>query len=292
MRYADLCCGIGTLGMGMPAGSACVQACDVDPLAREVYAANHGLVPDGDICQVRGQPHDVTLAGIPCQTWSIAGKKGGMSDPRGRLIHEVIRVAKEGGSRWIVLENVPRLARSHDLACMKSLLSSHGWTRHSATVLTATACGVPQARTRMYMVSGREDYDMPWVPLRAEPALRAVLEPGRYPEHEWHGEWTRKPAPCEGPRQIGTIGPGRQGERVYSVSGPACTITSGGGGPGRKTGLYLIGGVVRRLTAREVARCFGLPDSFILPGSWNSAVQLMGNAVCVPVAKHILANLY
>lgn len=47
------------------------------------------------------------------------------------------------------------------------------------------------------------------------------------------------PAPMAAePVQIGKIGQGRQGERIYSTAGKSCAVTAQGGGPGGSTGLY------------------------------------------------------
>ena len=47
----------------------------------------------------------------------------------------------------------------------------------------------------------------------------------------------------------------------------------------------------RLLTARETARLMGAPDSYKLPGSYNDGYKAMGDAVAVPVAKHLAREL-
>ena len=88
--------------------------------------------------------------------------------------------------------------------------------------------------------------------------------------------------------RIGQIGLGRQGERIYSIKGQAITLSSQGGGLGGKTGMYLINGVVRRLSPRECARLMGFPDDFILAKSEYDCYSQFGNSVVVNVIQEII----
>ena len=88
-------------------------------------------------------------------------------------------------------------------------------------------------------------------------------------------------------KRIGSIGPGRQGERIYSINGQATTLSSQGGGPGGKTGIYRVGNTVRILTPRECARVMGFPDNFILADTDFDAYTQFGNSVVVNVIQKI-----
>lgn len=85
----------------------------------------------------------------------------------------------------------------------------------------------------------------------------------------------------------------REGGRVYSAKGEASTLTaSSKGGAGGPTGLYLDGGVVRRLTPVECERLQGWPDG------WASGIvsptqthKLTGNGWNVPTIAHILKTI-
>lgn len=91
--------------------------------------------------------------------------------------------------------------------------------------------------------------------------------------------------------KIGTIGKGGQGQRVYDPAGSACQITSQGGGWGAKTGLYAIGGAVRRLTPLECERLQGFPDGWTESLSDTQKYKVLGNAVTVAVVKAIAERL-
>ena len=105
------------------------------------------------------------------------------------------------------------------------------------------------------------------------------------------------------------IGTGRQGERIYSKFGKSVNITTSGGGPGGKTGMYLVDAYgmemtqadiqtnSRRLTAMETERLQGIPDDytkFDVAGNEITRTQrhrMVGNGFTVPVVAHILSPL-
>jgi len=93
------------------------------------------------------------------------------------------------------------------------------------------------------------------------------------------------------PIRIGKIQGGRQGERIYHANGHAITLSANGGGIGAKTGMYLVGDVVRRLTPRECAKLTGLPDSFILSKSDSQSYRQFCNSIVVDVVQHIVAGM-
>lgn len=69
--FIDLFCGVGGFHLaGKRLGMHCVFASDIDLPAREVYEANFGLMPHGDICKIEASmipDHDLLCAGFPCQ---------------------------------------------------------------------------------------------------------------------------------------------------------------------------------------------------------------------------------
>jgi DNA (cytosine-5)-methyltransferase 1 len=88
--------------------------------------------------------------------------------------------------------------------------------------------------------------------------------------------------------RIGEIGAGRQGERIYSINGCAMTLSSTSGGLGGKTGMYLVGNSIRKLSPRECARLMGFPDSFIPASTIHMAHKQFGNSVVVDVIQRII----
>lgn len=91
--------------------------------------------------------------------------------------------------------------------------------------------------------------------------------------------------------RIGTIGKGRQGERIYSINGKSCTLSANGGGPGAKTGLYLINGEVRKLNITEAERLQTLPDGYTKAIKDGQRYKAVGNGWTVEIIIHILSYM-
>jgi len=93
------------------------------------------------------------------------------------------------------------------------------------------------------------------------------------------------------PIQIGRIGKGGQGYRIYSPRGHAITFAAQTGGAAGKTGAYLIDGRVRRLSPAECLRVMGFPVDYRIPLSDAQAYQLIGNSVAIPVVWAIFEEI-
>ena len=91
--------------------------------------------------------------------------------------------------------------------------------------------------------------------------------------------------------RIGTIGKGRQGERVYSVNGKSSTLSANGGGRGAKTGLYLIGAAVRKLNVIEAERLQTLPDGYTKAIKDGQRYKAVGNGWTAEMIMHILSRM-
>lgn len=93
--------------------------CEIDPYARKAYEAIYDtkgelffedarkIIPE-DLPDI-----DLICGGFPCQSFSIAGKRGGFEDARGTLFFEIARIARVKRPKYLLLENVPGLL-SHD----------------------------------------------------------------------------------------------------------------------------------------------------------------------------------
>ena len=112
-KFIDLFCGVGGFRLAADwLDWECVFSSDIDASAQEVYRANFGSVPSGDIRNIHASflpDHDVLFAGFPCQPFSIIGDMRGTDDTRGTLFFEIIRILTEKRPRWFVLENVKQL---------------------------------------------------------------------------------------------------------------------------------------------------------------------------------------
>jgi DNA (cytosine-5)-methyltransferase 1 len=306
-RFIDLFAGIGGFRFSLePFGARCVFSSEWDKACQETYEANHGERPSGDITKIREQdvpPHDIVCGGFPCQAYSISGKQLGFDDPRGRLFEEICRIAAFHKPLLLLLENVKNL-KSHDegktIKAVKARLKEVGYEPFALS-LNASDYGVPQARERVFFVAFRKDLGVMGIEAK-KPVRQACLRDVLLPDDQTDKyvvdvsklklEVDQSPQTrAQEPIRIGKVNLGRQGERIYHPAGHAITLSSGGGGVGAKTGLYLVNGKVRRLSPRECARLMGLPDSFVMNPSETQCYRQFGNGVVVDVIQHIALSL-
>lgn len=124
----------------------------------KVLKHHYPNVPNlGDMNLINGNEYngiDLICGGTPCQSFSVAGLRKGMSDPRGNLALVFLRLVDQIRPRWIVWENVPGVLTSNkgrDFGAFLGALSElgYGWAYR---VLDAQYFGVPQRRRRVFVV--------------------------------------------------------------------------------------------------------------------------------------------
>lgn len=304
-KFIDLFCGIGGFHYAMSSfGADCVFASDINNEVRKVYSANFGIEPKGDITKIKEcdiPVHDIICAGFPCQPFSISGNQEGLECETGKLFFEIIRIAKYHKPKMILLENVKNLERHKNgetFSKIKQELENAGYDVFF-DVLNSVYFGVPQARRRLYIVAFRKDLQVDnFVFPKGEWKKSIILE--NYLEDKISDSLIIKDEytitqddnqiilPSKRLVKIGYTGLARQGERIYSVKGPAITLSSQGGGPAGKTGMYLIDGKVRRLSPRECANIMGFPWWHKLADSVGKNYTQFGNSVVVNVLQDII----
>ncbi len=232
IRFFDLFSGIGGFreGLNRAGGFTCVGHCEVDAHADKNYrklfdTEGEWFCNDARAIETGGMPgFDLLCAGFPCQAFSIAGKRGGFADARGTLFFEVARLAEARQPPYILLENVPGLL-SHDKGRTFCAILSTFWElgyHVEWKVLNSKDFGVPQSRRRVYIVG--------------------------YLDGRCAGKIL--PFPETNGTALIQLCPGRQGKRVYDPNGLSCTLTSGAGGMGGKTGLYEVGVPIKEATRK------------------------------------------
>ncbi|MCK5600556.1 DNA cytosine methyltransferase, partial [Candidatus Pacearchaeota archaeon] len=91
---------------------------EIEAFPRAVLARNWPEVPlHGDFTTIKeGEYESIELlvGGTPCQSFSVAGLRGGMDDERGNLALEYLRLAQRLGPKWLVWENVPGVLSSNE----------------------------------------------------------------------------------------------------------------------------------------------------------------------------------
>lgn len=117
---------------------------------------------------------DLLFGGPPCQSFSLAGKRGGTDDDRGKLVFEFVRLVRETVPKAFVMENVKGMVNWDKGSAVRSVIdditkpieTSGGENveyRVKMKVLNAADYGVPQNRERFILVGNRvgRDFDFP-----------------------------------------------------------------------------------------------------------------------------------
>ncbi len=302
--FIDLFAGLGGFRLALESlGAKCVYSNEWDKFAQEVYRANFGETPDGDITKVDEQKipeHDIVCAGFPCQAFSVSGKQRGFEDSRGTLFFDVARIVKAKRPKIVFMENVKNFA-THDngktLSVVKNTMEELGYT-FNYRVLNATDYGIPQKRERIYMVCFRKDLSVNEFSFPKARVLQKHVEdyllndenlvsdlyvdrPDTFYNNQPNDKLSNTSV------RLGIVNKGGQGERIYSIKGIAITLSANGGGIFSRTGGYLVNGRPRKLHQRECARLMGFPDTYIISQNKNQAYKQFGNSVVVDVLQYI-----
>ena len=171
LKFIDFCSGIGAGRLGLELlGLTCVAhseiSIDSDYTYQVFYNDNRNL---GDLTKLDFKQipeSDIMIAGFPCQTFSIVGKRAGFEDERGQIIYHLKDILKNKNIPYFIFENVKGLV-NHDkgrtLQRILELLNKAGY-EVANKVLNSIDYGVPQLRERIYFVGVRKDlYKKPFV---------------------------------------------------------------------------------------------------------------------------------
>lgn len=328
--FIDLFAGIGGLRRGFDEFGECVFTSEWDQFSRKTYLANYECDHEvaGDITQVpleKIPPHDLLLAGFPCQPFSIAGvsKKNALNRPhgfldetQGTLFFNVAKIIQHHRPKAFLLENVKNLV-NHDKGrtfevIHQTLTKELGYTVHWKVINSKAF--VPQQRERIFIVGFRDENDFSFADLVlpdpfAGPKLGTILHPEDGTEE------------IDPPYTVGNIGSVSEKYTLTAhlwkyLQGYADKHKAAGNGFGfglvgrgdvartlsaryYKDGSEILveqeGRGPRRLTPRECSRLMGFDKpggkEFVIPVSDTQAYRQFGNAVVVPVVKAVAEHM-
>lgn len=181
MKIATVCTGIGSPEMAMRnlgIEHEIVFGCEIDKYARETYLANFEpgfMVPDMTKCDWEDEKYysDLFIGGIPCQPFSLAGKRLGELDPRGLLFFDFYRYVKNQKPKYFIIENVKGLLSDNDGKTFQNWINLLGQSvngdlfifPHEESlmynlhwqVLNTKDYGLPQNRERVFLIGIRND---------------------------------------------------------------------------------------------------------------------------------------
>ena len=331
MRFIDFFAGVGGFRLGLEAaGHECVGFCEADKFAVKSYRAMHNTDGEWFSDDVRRiQPGDlpdaeIYTAGLPCQSFSVAGKRGGINDARGTLFYEIMRLAQARKPQCLFFENV------------RGLLIDNGGKTFGIFLRVMGECGydcqyellnsknyVPQNRERIFIVGYLRGFRTPEIfPLGEtcggtddlqEQRTNTLTANGNYSTGTYvveNQQYAQGRINIIGNLNVRTNGTLDENDRVYDPDGiMGCLKATDYKNP--KKIIQAVGGIytgtrndgriqkndlrIRRLLPIEYARLQGFPnDLFHKAAAVNSDSQLyrqFGNAVCPIIVEEIAKRL-
>jgi DNA (cytosine-5)-methyltransferase 1 len=266
----------------------CIGFSEIDKYATQVYKKHFPEHKNyGDITKIDADmlpDFDLLVGGFPCQSFSIAGKRGGFEDTRGTLFFDIARIIMYKLPRLILLENVKGLL-SHDsgqtFRTIISTLTDLGYDLQWQ-VLNSKNFGVPQNRERVFIVGHLRGTSRPEVfPIQKGNKINDKIQQKQGTE--------RSRASC-----LNT----RYGQRWTDESyikekymmrdgrdNRSCLRA------GRTPEIGVKGTSIRRLTPKECERLQGFPDDWTAGVSDTQRYKCCGNAVTVNVIQAIMERL-
>jgi len=185
MKFLSVCSGIEAASAAWhPLGWQAVAYSEIEPFPSAVLAHHLPDTPNwGDMTKYKDWPDvsiDLLCGGTPCQSFSVAGLRKGLDDPRGNLMLTFGAIAAKYRPKWLVWENVPGVLSSNggrDFANFLGLITGQhvdvpadGWgnggmlsgiaSAYGAAyrVLDAQYFGVAQRRRRVFVVGYLGDW--------------------------------------------------------------------------------------------------------------------------------------
>jgi len=230
MKYGSVCSGVEAATVAWhPLGWDPQWFSEIEKFPSEVLKHHYPDVPNlGDMTKFKEWPSDrsidLLVGGTPCQSFSVAGLRKGLDDPRGNLMLTYLAIAAQYQPQWLVWENVPGVLssnRGRDFGTFLGALGKLGYG-FAYRVLDAQYFGVAQRRRRVFVVG-------------------------------YLGDWRRAAAVLfERESMSGHPAPSREAKQ--DVAGTVTTRSGSGGGGGLGTD-EACGGFLQPTYVEDVAHC-------------------------------------
>lgn len=294
IRTVDLFAGCGGLSLGFQnAGFDLVAAFENWDAAINVYKQNfsHPVFKcdlsdvDTSVSSIKKYRPDLIVGGPPCQDFSSAGKR--VEDARANLTVCYAKIVTSILPKAFVMENVDQAQKSKAFANAKKIYKSAGYGL-TEVLLTASYCGVPQRRKRLFCIGvlgGKDNYVLDYIQKHIsgkETTLR-----------DYYGDSLGFQFYYRHPRNYNR-------RAVFSIDEPAPTMRGVNrpipkGYKGHFDDACPISPKVHALSTADRALIQTFPKSFIWSGSKTDIEQMIGNAVPAKLAEfvaHAVATIF
>jgi DNA (cytosine-5)-methyltransferase 1 len=165
LRYGSVCSGVEAATAAWHSlGWQAQWFSEIEAFPSAVLAHHYPQTPNhGDMTTFKEWPNDpidLLVGGTPCQSFSVAGLRKGLDDPRGNLMLTYLAIAERYQPRWLVWENVPGVLSSNGGRDFGTFLGALGQLGYGFAyrVLDAQYFGVAQRRRRVFVVGYLGDW--------------------------------------------------------------------------------------------------------------------------------------
>ena len=194
MKYGSVCSGIEAASVAWhDLGWEPQWFSEIEQFPSEVLKYRFPHVPNlGDMTTINQnpiadeRPINLLVGGTPCQSFSVAGLRKGLADPRGNLMLTFLSIADKFRPKWVVWENVPGVLSSNggrDFGTFLGALGELGYG-FAYRVLDAQYFGVAQRRRRVFVVGYLGDWRVAGAVLFERESLQGNPKPSRKKREE------------------------------------------------------------------------------------------------------------
>ena len=194
MIYGSVCSGIEAATVAWkPLGWSPEWFCEFAPFPSAVLKDRYPDVENlHDMLKIEKKetyherPIDLLVGGTPCQSFSVAGLRGGLDDARGNLALKFCQILRDRQPRWFVWENVPGVLSSNEGRDFTAILSGFRECGYEFAyrILDAQYFGVPQRRRRVFVVGYLGDWRPPAAVLFERESMYGHPPPSREKREE------------------------------------------------------------------------------------------------------------
>jgi DNA (cytosine-5)-methyltransferase 1 len=232
MNYLSVCSGIEAATVAWhDMGWKPVGFSEIEKFPSQLLAHHYPNVTNyGDMTKFKewktNDTVELLVGGTPCQSFSVAGLRKGLEDPRGNLMLTYLAMADHFKPKWLLWENVPGVLSSNggkDFASLLQGLAELGYG-FAYRVLDAQHFGVPQRRRRVFVVGCLGDWRSAAKVLFEPESLCRDITPSREKGKEIANCLTKSPS------SYGSYNPARSEGNAVICADLAPTITSSGAG--------------------------------------------------------------
>ena len=315
-KYLEVCAGCGGLSYGLECSGLIGELLiEVDKNCVKTLKKNFDVekIIESDMRKIDCKKFkgiiDFFVGGIPCQSYSTAGKREGLNDQeKGGLFYDYLRILDEIEPPMFMIENVEGLTSINKGETLKLMIKELEKREYNVyyKVLNSKDFNVPQKRKRLIIIGTTMNVKFEYPEpnqniLTMKDALKKVPESEgiKYSEEKRKvmelvpqgGCWINLPEDVKKKYMGNSLnsGGGKRGiARRLSWDEPSLTLTTS---PCQKQTERCHPSETRPLKTREYARIQTFPDNFVFEGSISSIYKQIGNAVPCMLGYYIGCNI-